>query len=199
MHAPSASLRELFVFPSSFQYTILCALLITAQPPITAWHNPIVTTVSLDPENGRPIAVNSTFESILGPFYKFSDWEFADAASEDVNPLAEPTEGSSDKETNRSRFRDAINKVRTHLSNDPLLVEEVTNRSEKAVAAVKVRNIEMLTLGTNEAGLPVRKYFDWTIGTIQLDDSVVDVCETKPSSAVILWGDLVNEEESTDR
>ena len=27
--------------------------------------------VALDPQTGRPIAVNSTFESILGPLWKF--------------------------------------------------------------------------------------------------------------------------------
>ena len=65
--------------------------------------------VALDPLTGCPIAVNSTFESILGPLWKFKEWDFADAASEDINPNAGDEEKG--KETNRSRFRDAIGKV----------------------------------------------------------------------------------------
>ena len=166
---------------------------------------------SLNPVDGQPIAVNSTFESVLGPFYKFKEWEFADAASEDVHPVsadstADNSNSNVENETNRSRFREAINKVRLHLSNSPSVVEGVNNRSNgsgnKATAAsatVKIRNVEMLTLGTNDAGLPVRKYFDWTIGSIDanVDDNIDP--EMQLTSAVIMYGDMVNEEESSDR
>jgi hypothetical protein len=139
--------------------------------------------VALDPQTGRAIAVNSTFESILGPLYKFKEWEFANAASEDVNPNAAVVEGG---ETNRSRFREAIDKVRTSLCDD------VDAATEKSKSTAKVRDVEMLTLGTNDAGLPIRKYFDWTIGSVQLD-------EDAPSSAVMLYGDMINEAESSNR
>ena len=166
---------------------------------------------SLNPVDGQPIAVNSTFESILGPFYKFKEWEFADAASEDVHPVSADSTADNgysnvEKETNRSRFREAINKVRLHLSNSPSVVEGVhntsngsSNKATAASATVKIRNVEMLTLGTNDAGLPVRKYFDWTIGSINayVDDNIDP--EMQLTSAVIMYGDMVNEEESSDR
>jgi hypothetical protein len=161
---------------------------------------------SLNPVDGQPIAVNSTFESILGPFYKFKEWEFADAASEDVHPVSADGNSDDEKETNRSRFREAINKVRLHLSNSPSVVEGVddgsngsSNKATAASATVKIRNVEMLTLGTNDAGLPVRKYFDWTIGSINanVDDNIDP--EMQLTSAVIMYGDMVNEEESSDR
>ena len=149
--------------------------------------------------NGQPIAVNSTFESILGPFYKFKEWEFADAACEDVNPLATFADTTDVKETNRTRFRDAINKVRIFLTTASPAVKMELKSSGKTGMTVKSRNVEMLTLGTNDAGLPIRKYFDWTIGTMQLDNSVIDVDETAMSSVVVLYGDMVNEAESSDR
>ncbi|KAL3787619.1 hypothetical protein ACHAWO_000739 [Cyclotella atomus] len=149
--------------------------------------------VALDPLTGRPIAVNSTFESILGPLWKFKEWDFADAASEDINPITGDEEKG--KETNRSRFRDAIGKVRAYLCGD------VTQYLENAMAGkvdsrAKVRNVEMLTLGTNEAGLPVRRYFDWTIGCVQNDEGVSD---DGAGSAVILYGDMLNDDESSNR
>ena len=161
---------------------------------------------SLNPVDGQPIAVNSTFESILGPFYKFKEWDFADAASEDVHPVSADGNSDDEKETNRSRFREAINKVRLHLSNSPSVVEGVddgsngsSNKATAASATVKIRSVEMLTLGTNDAGLPVRKYFDWTIGSIDanVDDNIDP--EMQLTSAVIMYGDMVNEEESSDR
>jgi len=115
------------------------------------------------------------------------------------------------KETNRSKFRDAINKVRLHLSNSPSVVEmngssngihhqasTTTSSAGGAAATVKIRNVEMLTLGTNDAGLPIRKYFDWTIGSINAanDD---DMIGGELTSAVIMYGDMVNEDESSDR
>jgi hypothetical protein len=180
------------------------------------------TSSSLNPENGQPIAVNSTFESILGPYYKFKEWEFADAASEDVHPIAAETTMEDEngvkekkKETNRSKFRSAINKVRLHLSNSPSVVEmngsgssnggngihhqtsATSSLAEGAAAAVKIRNVEMLTLGTNDAGLPIRKYFDWTIGSINAAND--DGIGGELTSAVIMYGDMVNEDETSDR
>ena len=155
---------------------------------------------SLNPVDGQPIAVNSTFESVLGPFYKFKEWEFADAASEDVNPLATTPNSTGVKETNRSKFRDAINKVRIFLATASPAIKMEMNDTGRSGMNVKIRNVEMLTLGTNDAGLPVRKYFDWTIGTMQLDNSIIDAEETAlMSSVVVMYGDMVNEAESSDR
>ena len=160
----------------------------------------IIVIASLNPIDGQPIAVNSTFESVLGPFYKFKEWEFADAASEDVNPLATTPNSTGVKETNRSKFRDAINKVRIFLTTASPAIKMEMNDTGRSGMNVKIRNVEMLTLGANEAGLPVRKYFDWTIGTMQLDNSIIDAEETAlMSSVVLMYGDMVNEAESSDR
>ncbi|KAL7430910.1 hypothetical protein ACHAXH_001626 [Discostella pseudostelligera] len=119
------------------------------------------------------------------------------------------------KETNRSKFRSAINKVRLHLSNSPSVVEmngsgssnggngihhqasATSSLAEGAAATVKIRNVEMLTLGTNDAGLPIRKYFDWTIGSINAAND--DGIGGELTSAVIMYGDMVNEDETSDR
>ena len=103
--------------------------------------------------------------------YKFKEWEFANSATEGVNPDAATTEDG-----NRSRFREAIDKVRLSLCDN---IQTKTNQSEKTS---KIRNVEMLTLG---AGIPIRKYFDWTLG--QLDQSDDNDSDT-PDSALILYG-----------
>jgi hypothetical protein len=149
--------------------------------------------VALDPHTGRPIAVNSTFEKIIGPLWKFKEWDFAEAASEDIDP--NPNAADKSKETNRSRFRDAIGKVRASLCED---VETYINASmaSKCETSAKVRNVEMLTLGTNDAGLPIRKYFDWTIGCVQNEEGVNG---EEPASAVVMYGDMLNDDESSNR
>jgi hypothetical protein len=149
--------------------------------------------VALDPLTGRPIAVNSTFESIIGPLWKFKEWDFADAASEDINPNAAAEDAG--KETNRSRFRDAIGKVRASLCEDvEMYLEDAM--AGKCESNAKIRNIEMLTLGMNDAGLPIRRYFDWTIGCVQNEEGVNG---DAPASAVILYGDMLRDDESTNR
>lgn len=60
----------------------------------------------------------------------------------------------------------------------------------------KVRNVEMLTLGTNDAGLPIRRNFDWTIGCVQNEEGVLG---DGSGSAVILYGDMLNDDESSNR
>ena len=87
---------------------------------------------------------------------------------------------------NRVKFRNAIHKVSTSLHN-------TTNNDDETNCnpTTTIRNIEMLTLGTNEAGLPIRKYFDWTIGSVKEEEGGVD--------AVILYGNLVNEVEESNR
>lgn len=131
----------------------------------------------------------------MGPLYKFKEWEFAEAASEDENPDAAPTEGG--KEMNRSKLREAIDKVRASLGDDVDNVDESKAKHGGGEPTSKVRNIEMLTLGTNKAGLPIRRYFDWTVGSVKLDGEEDD--DDSPASAVILYGDPVNEMESSDR
>jgi hypothetical protein len=148
--------------------------------------------VVLDPRSGRPIAVNSTFESILGPLYKFKEWDFSNAASEDVNPNSDADGGA---ETNRSRFRDAISRVRASLCED-VDVYTKSAMEGKLDSTAKVRNVEMLTLGTNDAGLPIRRYFDWTIGSVQNEEGVNG---DEPASAVILYGDMLKDDESSNR
>lgn len=86
-----------------------------------------------------------------------------------------------------------------------MVVEGSTNGSVHnelvTAATVKIRNVEMLTLGTNDAGLPIRKYFDWTIGSIVVnaDDQDMGHTEMPLTSAVIMYGDMINEVESSDR
>jgi len=134
--------------------------------------------------------VNSTFENIFGPFYKFQEWEFSNAACDDDDGHTAATTGTSSAPTaelNRTKFRNAINKVSNSLKyNGDGVV------SWWGLTHTTIRNVEMLTLGTNEAGLPVRKYFDWTIGSVKEE-------EEGGAEAVILYGNLVNEVEESDR
>ncbi len=160
-----------------------------------------LSIIALDPATGKPIAVNSTFESIFGPLYKFKEWEFGDAATEDE-------EGGEDPILNRTRFRRAIDVVC-----DSLLKRggdgDVAAGANVGVATGNIRNVEMLTLGTNEAGLPIRKYFDWTIGSVKLDSNSEENGDidgdgnvngnVNVNAAVMLYGTLINDAESTDR
>ena len=135
--------------------------------------------------------MNSTFENIFGPFYKFQEWEFSNAACDDDDGHTAATTGASSAPTagelNRTKFRNAINKVSNSLKyNGDGVV------SWWGLTHTTIRNVEMLTLGTNEAGLPVRKYFDWTIGSVKEE-------EEGGAEAVILYGNLVNEVEESDR
>lgn len=168
---------------------------------------------SLNPKTGQPISVNSTFESIFGPIYKFKEWEFANAATgDDISPEDPGTKNidvdESHPNINREKFREAIDTVRSSLSpsEDPSTSSEDDNGGDKKKesSTTKIRNVEMLTLGTNDAGLPVRKYFDWTIGSVNMQqpincDDDNDDTTSHITSAVILYGDMVNEEESSDR
>jgi hypothetical protein len=158
----------------------------------------------LNPENGHPVAANSNFESIFGPLYKFREWDFADAASADVNPIKKSND--ADAETNRSRFRAAIDSVRRWTVASLIASSSTTDAEEDAPgnATAKIRNVEMLALGTNDAGLPVRRHFDWTIGSVmtrslESDDDDDGDSGGLPSSVVIMYGDVVNEAESSDR
>ena len=174
-----------------------------------------LTIVALDANTGHPIAVNSTFESIFGPYYKFSEWEFAYAASSSSDDGGNNSSSSNSSNSggggekkandyNRSKFRRAINNVRNSLqhittadgSNNDNKDEDV--EMEFALTHTTIRNVEMLTLGTNDAGLPIRKYFDWTIGSVRLDNEDGEEAGS-PSCAVILYGDMVNEIESSNR
>ena len=136
------------------------------------------TQLSLDAATGQPIAINSTFESVMGPLYKFNEWEFANAASDDEE-LPPTADGRKRKHINenRTKFRSAINEVRDSINN---------NNNNSGSSSGRIRNIEMLTLSS---GLPVRKFFDWTIGSVQ----------NTTHSAIILYGDVVNEVESSNR
>ena len=107
-----------------------------------------------------------------------------------TNPAA-ATGGDGVELNNRTKFRNAIHQVSNsfykHTSDDDGCGESSTNHSPTST----IRNIEMLTLGTNEAGLPIRKYFDWTIGCVKEEEGGVD--------AIILYGSLVNEVEESNR
>jgi len=118
----------------------------------------------------------------MGPLYKFNEWEFANAASDDEElPTADGRKRKHINE-NRTKFRSAINEVRDSINNN-------NNNNNSGSSSGRIRNIEMLTLSSDNSGLPVRKYFDWTIGSVQ--DST--------HSAIILYGDVVNEVESSNR
>ena len=115
----------------------------------------------------------------MGPLYKFNEWEFANAASDDEE--LPPTADGKRKHINenRTKFRSAINEVR----------DSINNNNNSGSSSGRIRNIEMLTLSSDNSGLPVRKFFDWTIGSVQ-----------NPShSTIILYGDVVNEVESSNR
>ena len=161
-----------------------------------------LTIIALNPTTGKPISVNSTFEQIFGPLYKFQEWEFCNAACDDeeestTNPAATATAGDdagSVELNNRTKFRNAIHQVSNSLlkhtnDDDGCCGESSSNHT--STSTTTIRNIEMLTLGTNEAGLPIRKYFDWAIGCVKEEEGGVD--------AIILYGSLVNEVEESNR
>jgi len=136
--------------------------------------------------------VGGTFECVFGPYYKFEEWEFWNAACEDVRDAA-AANGEGGELLNRSKFRNAISQVCNSLKN--VAGDGDDEASPSSTTTMNIRNVEMLTLGTTEAGLPVRKYFDWTIGSVRLDNDDNGV----GGEAVILYGNLVNEIESTNR
>lgn len=153
-----------------------------------------LTIIALNPTTGKPISVNSTFEQIFGPLYKFQEWGFCNAACDDDEESTTDPAGSVEL-NNRIKFRNAIHQVSNsfykHTTNDDDGCCGESNSNHTSTSTTTIRNIEMLTLGTNDAGLPIRKYFDWTIGCVKEEEGGVD--------AIILYGSLVNEIEESNR
>ena len=94
--------------------------------------------VALDRVTGKAIQTNETFNKIIGPLFKFASYEFSSAA----------TTGES-----RTKFCQAIE-----------LASTSTATAGSDTGSICARNVEILTLA-GEAGMPVKRYFDWTIGT----------------------------------
>ena len=116
--------------------------------------------MALDAATGKPIGVNSTFESIFGPYYKFCEWEFAYAAcgsSDEDGTIISGTGGSSsggekkvNDNDNRSKFRTAINNVRNSLRHITINTDGNNSKDddvemEFALTHTTIRNVEMLT------------------------------------------------------
>lgn len=151
-----------------------------------------LSIVALDSETGRPIHANSTFTDVFGPLYKFEQWNFVDVACRDGEPqqlggdiavdipvpVPNGDRTKDQEEENRSKFRNAIDSV----------------RNDRAGTA-RARNVEMLTMG-NEAGLPIRRYFDWSVGSTTIDGSDNGGVVKK---VLLLYGDAVTPDEATDR
>jgi len=93
--------------------------------------------VALD-ESGKAVACNKLFVELMGPLYKFANYEFAEAAVE--------LPGKGKDIASRAKLKIALSSVRAGIS-----------------ARERVRNVEMLTLA-GDAGLPVKAHFDWFIG-----------------------------------
>lgn len=176
MHVHYALLRKYyFVVHRIYIHILYCITIATHSYDVL-----IFFPNSLDAATGQPIAINSTFESVMGPLYKFNEWEFANAASDDEE-LPPTADGRKRKHINenRTKFRSAINEVR----------DSINNNNNSGSSSGRIRNIEMLTLSSDNSGLPVRKFFDWTIGSVQ----------NSSHSTIILYGDVVNEVESSNR
>jgi hypothetical protein len=119
MRAPSALWRE-FVLP--FHHALWAAWLqlpamhpslldlLTPPPPILLLLLLLLLSFCprLNPENRHFVARNSAFELMLSLLYKFREWDFANAASADVNPNL----STGEEDANRPRFRDAIDSFR---------------------------------------------------------------------------------------
>lgn len=88
--------------------------------------------VVLDAE-GKPIGCNDTYETEMGPLYKFANIVFDD--------------GACGSEEARRKLGKAMHAVR-----------------RGAERKVSVKNVEMVTL-EGDAGLPLRRHFDWSVGT----------------------------------
>jgi len=115
--------------------------------------------VVLDKSTHRPVKANQMFEECMGPIFKFANYQFFQAASDD------------DDGKEQNRLSEAI--------------QLVASGEEKRT---RVRNVEMITLA-GEAGLPIRKRFDWFIGNGSTSsDDDIDCEET-----LILLGDPVVE------
>lgn len=113
--------------------------------------------VSLNAADLHPVAINDMFEKCMGPLYKFQESDFCLAASDEKGSDA------------RARFRAAIEQA-------------IGNERER----VRVRNVEMLTLGEENSGFPIRRFFDWFISV--------------PSEGtVLLLGDPCTEQDVTQR
>jgi len=116
--------------------------------------------VALDPMTGKAIKTNNRFTELIGPLFKFAEYGFASAA----------TEGPS-----RTKLVEAI--------------DQASSDGGGAKASVSVRNVEILTL-VGEAGLPVKRHFDWTVGKGLRGD---------PEDYLILFGNPVSEKDVEER
>jgi len=96
------------------------------------------TTTESAGQRLRAVQTNGSFERLIGPLYKFREYPFAGAA----------TEGES-----RAKLVDAIDRAVAAGKKD----------SNGRSGSVQVRNVEILTL-VGEAGMPCKRYFDWTVG-----------------------------------
>lgn len=111
-----------------------------------------ISLVALDPTTGKAIQTNETFTQRLGPLYKYQEYAFWDAA----------TAGES-----RDTLRKAIQRVMMSMNDkdkDDKNNGETTTTS--SVDSLCIHAVEMLTL-CGDAGMPMKRFFDWTIGTTQ--------------------------------
>jgi hypothetical protein len=127
-----------------------------------------ICLVALDPTTGKAIQTNETFTQRLGPLYKFQEYAFWDAAT---------TTGES-RDTLRKAIQQVMmsmtsedhddNNMKYHTVDEEEDSTNNTNHSSSSsrqnVDSLCVHAVEMLTL-CGDAGMPMKRHFDWTIGT----------------------------------
>ena len=151
-----------------------------------------ICVVALDPTTGKAIQTNDSFTQRLGPLYKFQEYALWDAA----------TAGES-----RDTLRKGIQQVMMSLSEDGNNKQQQHKQGrdgEEEVVAIDslcVHAVEMLTLG-GDAGMPRKRYFDWTIGTTTTTTTVTAPQgdsnpddhdnDSKQQQAILLFGTVTS-------
>jgi hypothetical protein len=152
-----------------------------------------ICVVALDPTTGKAIQTNDSFTQRLGPLYKFQEYAFWDAA----------TAGES-RDTLRKGIQQVMMSLRREDGNNKQQQDKQGRDGEEeeevtvAIDSLCVHAVEMLTLG-GDAGMPRKRYFDWTIGTTTTtttpqgdsnpdDDDDDDDDDSKQQQAILLFG-----------
>lgn len=123
--------------------------------------------------SGSILHANSTFESHMGPLFKFKNCSFWELATE--------------KDDGKELLRDAIEHVRIGNKSDESKLDnsDGADTNDNDVLRKRLRNVEMISLAKN---IPMKCHFDWSIGK-------------GADGAIILFGDKCNDkdEEAIER
>jgi len=126
--------------------------------------------VALD-SKGHATHISGAFEKLMGPLYKFQEFQFCDAATE--------------KNDGKEKMRDLIAGIQSTADAASYTIEEKENETFSDPNKHRVRNIEMLTLAAETSGIPMKRHFNWTVGK-------------GGDGTVLLFGDICHPDERTE-